>query len=354
MTHTIRRRPGHRLSVVVLTLTTVALAIAPQAAEAASRGTVTTYTRPQMTPLYPGTEIPFVTSVTSGPDGNVWFVRLFPDHGRYLSELGRISPSGVFQRPYTTGNDLVRWITRGPDGNVWFTEQFGGEAGGGSVGRVTASGKVTRFPVCGGAPGCGLGEIVAGPGGNLWFTGYNPSIIGRITPAGVVTKFPVSECGPTHITTGSDGNLWFTFNGCEHQLGRITAQGVETEFAHPSASECDLHYLTAGRDGLLWVTSHFCGSVRAFRPGSPPQEVTDLCCYGAFSATEQITPGPDGVYFSLPADTSGVGRATTSGVTLFDLSPANYVQGLTQGPDRNIWFAYNVPDPGLGRLTTGA
>src|SRR5262245_52334212 len=68
-------------------------------------------------------------------------------------------------------------ITAGPDGNLWFTEY-----GGGQIGRITPLGVVTEFSAGITAFATPWG-ITAGPDGNLWFTEYIPSIFlsgGRI------------------------------------------------------------------------------------------------------------------------------------------------------------------------------
>ncbi len=73
-----------------------------------------------------------------------------------------------------------------------------------------------------------LGDITAGPDGNLWFTEFESASgtgqIGRITPGGQVTLFPLPMSGskPGGITAGPDGNLWFTDAGLG-QIGRITS-----------------------------------------------------------------------------------------------------------------------------------
>src|SRR5262245_31930788 len=65
--------------------------------------------------------------------------------------------------------------------------------------------------------------ITTGPDGNLWFTEVCASQIGRITPDGIVTEFPLPYrySSPQDITTGSDGNLWFNENN-GRRIGRIT------------------------------------------------------------------------------------------------------------------------------------
>ena len=74
-------------------------------------------------------------------------------------------------------------VTVGPDGNIWFASSNGDV-----VGKVTPSGVVTPFPQ---DPLYGPNDIVAGPDGNLWFTARQASGIGRITPSAP------SRCSPT-------------------------------------------------------------------------------------------------------------------------------------------------------------
>src|SRR5262249_55150599 len=65
--------------------------------------------------------------------------------------------------------------------------------------------------------------IAAGPDGNLWFAEGAANQIGRITPDGVITEFPIPTASsvPIGITAGPDGALWFTEPG-SNQIGRIT------------------------------------------------------------------------------------------------------------------------------------
>src|SRR5262249_29248993 len=101
----------------------------------------------------------------------------------------------LIQYPLPASNSLPSSITAGPDGNMWFTETN-------AIGRISLDGTLTEFPAT------GPGNIVAGPDGNLWFT--EPSAIGKITPAGQITEFPLPNLGasPSDITTNVDGNLW--------------------------------------------------------------------------------------------------------------------------------------------------
>lgn len=69
--------------------------------------------------------------------------------------------------------------------------------------------------------------ITLGPDGNLWFTELDARKIGRITPEGVMTEFVIpSGASPGSIAAGKDGNLWFTAAGSDNSIGRVTPEGT--------------------------------------------------------------------------------------------------------------------------------
>src|SRR5207249_1597353 len=131
--------------------------------------------------------------------------------------------------------------------------------------------------------------------GNLWFTDGVANKIGRITTTGAVTEFaiPTAACYPTGIGTGTDGNIWILENAVG-KIGRITPSGIITEFLIPGAPAPNSYY---------YITH---------------------------------APAPDGNLWFVG---SQVGRVTPSGViTLFAIPPTISSQGITVGPDGNLWF----------------
>jgi streptogramin lyase len=63
-------------------------------------------------------------SITSGPDGNLWFTEITGDR------IGIITTSGVITEiPIPTRTSLPEGITLGPDGRLWFTESVGNKIG---------------------------------------------------------------------------------------------------------------------------------------------------------------------------------------------------------------------------------
>jgi virginiamycin B lyase len=65
-------------------------------------------------------------------------------------------------------------------------------------------------------------DITAGPDGAMWFTNYGNNSIGRITMDGVITNFADPTISyPDGICAGPDGAIWFT-NAGTNSLGKIS------------------------------------------------------------------------------------------------------------------------------------
>ncbi|HEV3229606.1 MAG TPA: hypothetical protein VGY97_09040 [Solirubrobacteraceae bacterium] len=246
-----------------------------------------------------------------------------------------------------------RSITKGPDGNVWFTEP-----GGGIIGRLApqggtwASPTLTEYTIGAGTSPTG---ITAGPDGNLWFTdkGTTPAI-GRITPQGVVTEYSTglsSGAMPEDITAGDDGNLWFTENNLNGAIGRITTAGVITEFAGATGTP---ESITRGPDESLWFTSG--GSPGAIGRVTPDGTITMFSAgLTPNQAPAGIAAGDNGrLYFTESGGSGAIGSITTHGtITEYTtgLTASSAPSGLAPGADGNIWFTENASPGALGRMT---
>lgn len=280
----------------------------------------------------------FPEGISSGPDGNVWFVE------NSTNKIGRISsiPIGTFAEfVIPTANSLPIGIASGPDGNLWFTESQG-PGGNNKIGRITTAGVITEF---GGLSAfSGPHDITAGPDGALWFTETNSGAIGRITTAGVVTEFPIPTGStlPWGIVSGPDGALWFTESNASaliKGIGRITTAGVVTEFTIPTPGSGS-EGIAVGPDGALWFTEH----------ASAGNRVGRVTTAGIFTECPQlpqsgslplgITAGPDGALWFTEDGSSRIGRMTTAcALTEFDPPTINSgPYGIILGPDGNLWF----------------
>src|SRR5215813_2616805 len=106
-------------------------------------------------------------AITTGPDGNIWASgpRFDPQTGAVIGDvIERITLSGsVTTFSVGTTSGLPSSISAGPDGNLWFTEPDANQ-----IGRITPTGQITLFTVP--TPGSQPTGIVAGPNGNIWFT----------------------------------------------------------------------------------------------------------------------------------------------------------------------------------------
>jgi streptogramin lyase len=322
----------------------------------------------------------FPRAITAGPDGNVWFTEY--RGGR----IARITPTGEVTEFSVNSGDRLNGITTGPDGNLWFTQQ-GADRSGDGIGRITPTGVVTMFSA-GLAPALdgqdltsSLFGITAGPDGNLWFTEASANRIGRITPTGVITEFSAGITkGPDSITAGPDGNLWFTEASIQNQetgevtpggIGRITPRGVVTELSANLTGGPDS--ITAGCDGNLWFVEPVDDMIGRITPkGKITEFSAGLTSSGLIEikGVTAMTAGPDGnLWFTkggFASDSAadqvspgGIGRITPTGeVTEFyaGITPDAYLEGITAGPDGNLWFTgstFHTGNGRIGRITPG-
>lgn len=156
-----------------------------------------------------------VTSLVTGPDGNLWFGIsgvVMPGYNEF-GKIGRMTPQGALQ-VFALGKFIEdRNLVTGPDKNLWFTCSSG-------VGRITVDGKLHLFtpPDLQAGYGYNAGGIVADSDGGLWYVGGSAGI-NRVSTDGAFTAYPI-PAGPNAdetyrrrldrgITVASDGTLWF-------------------------------------------------------------------------------------------------------------------------------------------------
>ncbi len=104
----------------------------------------------------------------AAPDGSIWFL----DKGQQA--IGHIPAGGqlTFYPPHALMSPNSS-LTIGPDGNIWVTLYN-------QIGRVTAAGAVTLYDVP--SLDADLWGIVTSSDRHLWFVEYLPGIIGALTP----------------------------------------------------------------------------------------------------------------------------------------------------------------------------
>lgn len=289
----------------------------------------------------------YAGSLDWGPEGALWFAS---DAG-----LGRVDRDGaVTEVPLSASVGLVKGLAGGASTGLWLTAEAGpGET---EVAHVTAAGAVARFPVQGYTE---VGQIALDVQGNAWFTLWAPEYEGdntsgkawvvRVSSSGVMTRFALPgdptrrDEGPGAIVAGPGGDMWFT-DPALNEIGRISPRGKITEYHDPIPAETlaptgrdELWFSGFGGVGMIDVA----GKVRMIRVGS-------------FEG-EEITSGEGGAAVDGEGDLwfidqSGViMRATPSG-SLTSVFPPVFrkANDVAAGPQGAIWISAS------GKTRTGA
>ena len=258
-----------------------------------------------------------------------------------------------------TANSQPRAITNGSDGNRWFTEgtEFTGSPA--KIARITPAGDITEFApgVADGCNFCIITDIAQGPGGILyitsndptlmrfnvatqsfeapvqmpntsalggdvavsatdaWITDFNNDVVWRYQlSSGQFTSFPVSD--PGDVAVDAAGNAWFTQPGDVNapgtsNIGRIDAVtgAVTTTPTTDGTITVAPRDVTVASDGQVWFTARF-----------TPQAVGRL----------------------NPADSS---------VTLFPVTNTG-PSGIAASPDGTVWFTQETQG-NAARITNG-
>ena len=274
------------------------------------------------------------SSITATSNGTLWWT----EYG--TGAIGELTPDGIVHE-YTVPGALyccgeegsgLGGITLGPDGNVWFTDTSE-TLSGDFVGRITANGVITEFPL----PELTKPEAIAsGPDGNLWILSYIGNTIDVVSTSGTLLHtyhVPVPAgfgglAGLHDITAGSDKNLYFTEG--DGNIGEITTNGDITIFpvsttvpTVPSASGPQPYAITSGPDGNIWFTDPWTVSIGVLRlnssptppPPPPPRS-------GTMTSVQASSLNPDyGESIALSAAVSpdpGTIGTPTGSVTFFD------------------------------------
>jgi virginiamycin B lyase len=182
---------------------------------------------------------------------------------------------------------------------------------------------------------------------------------GQLLPDEAITieefTLPTAGSYPRSITAGPDGNLWFT-EECGNKIGRITPDGVITEFPRAEDSwqlipyDCavsgvgkGLHSITAGADGSLWFADS--QNNRIWKMNTEGviigEYVVDSCPAFAGLGPHGITSGPNGTIWFSHLNCNYIGKiATDTGeMTVYSIpTTSSGTAHITAGPGDTIWF----------------
>jgi virginiamycin B lyase len=316
--------------------------------------------------------------ITAGPDGQVWFT----ESGS--NQVDSITPGGgegTLGTPINVGSDP--WgIVYVPGGDIWFAEH-----GANAIGRIdpTTRQYLGDFatPTSSSQP---VGLTYDPANGMIYFTEPGTSKIGFFNPATITSSADISEVTlpnasaapqPYGITYDpGDGNIWFTERAA-NQIGMFdpsTQTFNSTPYSVPDASsDPGPFYITAEPDGDVWFSEVGNGTgtglVDMFSPTSGTFAANGPYSFGASAGhptgyVDGITTGPDGdIYFT--ASTSQIGYVGWFNPTTLTAAGSNYGQDLSvlqtpnsqsapyaiaAGSDGNVWFTELDGNKGDGAI----
>jgi virginiamycin B lyase len=242
-------------------------------------------------------------NVVVASDGTVW-ATVGVGVAQTIARLSKAGGWTYFPVPGLNG-DGVGALVPGPHGSMWFTTEFQG-----NVGSITPSGSMHLTLAGGQTQG-----IVAGPNGSAWFTSGAPPTVGNVTASGGLTRYSIptsaSNATPGPIVRGPDGNYWFTdveSSGSIEQdyIVQVTPTGTITKYPTPTAAS-NLADIVVGADGNLWATERNAGQLLRTTPGGVMTEFP-------------LPHDPEG-----GADAWGIVRGAPPAKTLWFLNNSGYV-----------------------------
>ena len=277
------------------------------------------------------------------------------------SAAGAAPIGGLKQFKVPTANSQPRAITNGSDGNRWFTEGTEFTSAPAKIARITPAGDITEFApdVADGCNVCIITDIAQGPGGILyitsndptlmrfnvatqsfetpvqmpntsalggdvavsatdaWITDFNNDAVWRYNiSSGQFTSFPVSD--PGDVAVDAAGNAWFTQPGDVNapgtsNIGRIDAAtgAVTTIPTTDGSTTVAPRDITVASDGQVWFTARF--TPQAVGRLDPSDNSVTLFPV-ANTGTSGIAASPDGTVWFTQETKGNAARITNAGV----------------------------------------
>jgi len=293
---------------------------------------------------------------------------------------------GLKQFKVPTANSQPRAITSGSDGNRWFTEGTEFTAAPAKIARITPAGVITEFApdVADGCNFCIITDIAQGPGGilyitsndptlmrfnvatqsfqtpvqmpntsalggnlavsanDVWITDFNNDVVWRYRLSdGQFSSVPVSD--PADVAVDVTGNAWFTQPGDVNapgtsNIGRIDAAtgAVTTTPTTDGSTTVAPRSITVASDGQVWFTARFTPqAVGRLNPSDNSVTLFPVTNVGA----EGIAASPDGSMWFTQTTKGNIASINNTGV----ITEAKTVKGsqpfgITVAPNGDPWY----------------
>jgi streptogramin lyase len=304
-----------------------------------------------------------------------------------LGSAAVAAPIGALKQfKVPTADSEPRAITNGSDGNRWFSEGTEFTAAPAKIARITPAGDITEFApdVVDGCNVCIITDIAQGPGGTLyitsndptlmrfnvstqsfgtpvqmpntsalggnvavsatdvWITDFNNDVVWRYHLSdGQFTSFPVSD--PADVAVDVAGNAWFTQPGDVNapgtsNIGRIDAAtgAVTTTPTTDGSTTVSPSGITVASDGQVWFTARFTPqAVGRLNPSNNSVTLFPVTNTGPSG----IAASPDGAVWFTQETVGNAARITNAGVvTEGKAVKGSEPFGITVAPDGNPWY----------------
>jgi streptogramin lyase len=279
-----------------------------------------------------------------------------------LGSAALAAPIGTLKQfKVPTANSQPRAITNGSDGNRWFTEGTEFTSAPAKIARITPAGSITEFApqVADGCNLCIITDIAQGPGGilyitsndptlmrfdvatqsfqtpvqmpntialggnlavsatDVWITDFNNDVVWRYQlSSGQFTPFPVAD--PADVAVDGAGNAWFTQPGDVNapgtsNIGRIDAAtgAVTTTPTTDGSTTVAPRSITVATDGQVWFTARF--TPQAVGRLDPSNNSVTLFLV-ANTGPSGIAASPDGTVWFTQETKGNAANITNAGV----------------------------------------
>jgi streptogramin lyase len=320
--------PMRRLVPIVAVLATLAAALAPAGASAAL----------ETLHLKRGVE---VQALAAGPDETLWAAGIDRSESPPRDFLARMSPGakpGFFIDRGDAGEGVGELI-RGPEGEMWFSVPAADQ-----IVRLDPGAEVLHHLalVAGERP---TGLVAAQ--GDVWATLAGVPEIAQIEAGGATVINWELEPGTSlsRIVLGSDNNLW----AIEAGTGRVVRESLQGAYAPVALETGEESFagtinsdIAAGDDGNIWVSQRDRPTVGKLVPDEDGEGLNYTRYKVAGGPTTFLSPGPaHDIWF---ADQAGmIGSISSKGTngepacaTKLCAAP---ITALARGPEGKIWFA---------------
>lgn len=248
-------------------------------------------------------------------------------------------------KTYPAGEHLLAISEPTAAGGTTYTVTPTGCTGILKVGTIIGTGTSATVLVLGGTTISTSGCSLAISDGTLTLNAAVTNTLRTDSASHTITEYTTSASEPFGIATGADGNLWFAEdNGSTPAVSTISSSGTNytKHLLLPVQSGTNNGWespfgVAIGGDGNIWVgddNSHPDGNMGKVTPAGV------LTTYEAsHEFTNFDTPGLDGNEWFSECASNYIASVSTMGPPVnISVSGATDIQGMTLGPDGNVWF----------------